>query len=144
MLRVSLRDGASLTSDKPFVIEIQAPSLSRISMSGATTLELADLDQPELSIHASGQIDARGVGRVQNLDLQVSGQAKVNFYDLKAKSIPASISGQVKAKVHALESRSEERRVGKECVRTCRSRWAPYHSKKKEKTNRHNTGRKLK
>src|SRR3546814_12925955 len=22
--------------------------------------------------------------------------------------------------------RSEERRVGKECVRTCRSRWAPY------------------
>src|SRR3546814_12195632 len=30
----------------------------------------------------------------------------------------------------ALESvglRSEERRVGKECVSTCRSRWSPYH-----------------
>src|SRR3546814_19234404 len=27
-------------------------------------------------------------------------------------------------------SRSEERRVGKECVGTCRSRWSPYHSKK--------------
>src|SRR3546814_11486455 len=25
--------------------------------------------------------------------------------------------------------RSEERRVGKECVSTCRSRWSPYHSK---------------
>src|SRR3546814_17029280 len=25
------------------------------------------------------------------------------------------------------EARSEERRVGKECVRTCRSRWSPYH-----------------
>src|SRR3546814_12028058 len=24
-------------------------------------------------------------------------------------------------------ARSEERRVGKECVSTCRSRWAPYH-----------------
>src|SRR3546814_16155527 len=24
-------------------------------------------------------------------------------------------------------SRSEERRVGKECVSTCRSRWSPYH-----------------
>src|SRR3546814_3647402 len=23
--------------------------------------------------------------------------------------------------------RSEERRVGKECVSTCRSRWSPYH-----------------
>src|SRR3546814_4721708 len=28
--------------------------------------------------------------------------------------------------------RSEERRVGKECVSTCRSRWSPYHSKKKD------------
>src|SRR3546814_16037121 len=28
-------------------------------------------------------------------------------------------------------SRSEERRVGKECVSTCRSRWSPYHEKKK-------------
>src|SRR3546814_4651111 len=25
------------------------------------------------------------------------------------------------------EERSEERRVGKECVSTCRSRWSPYH-----------------
>src|SRR3546814_17837944 len=30
--------------------------------------------------------------------------------------------------------RSEERRVGKECGSTCRSRWAPYHSKKTKTT----------
>src|SRR3546814_20809290 len=29
--------------------------------------------------------------------------------------------------------RSEERSVGKECVSTCRSRWAPSHKKKKQK-----------
>src|SRR3546814_13149158 len=29
--------------------------------------------------------------------------------------------------------RSDERRVGKECVSTCSSRWAPFHEKKKEK-----------
>src|SRR3546814_15382314 len=28
-------------------------------------------------------------------------------------------------------ARSEERRVGKECVSTCRSRWSPFHIKKK-------------
>src|SRR3546814_15804536 len=28
--------------------------------------------------------------------------------------------------------RSDERRVGKECVSTCRYRWSPYHSKKNE------------
>src|SRR3546814_16367270 len=27
----------------------------------------------------------------------------------------------------AQHARSEERRVGKECVSTCRSRWSPYH-----------------
>src|SRR3546814_18404580 len=30
--------------------------------------------------------------------------------------------------------RSEERRVGKECVSTCRSRWSPYHYNKKINT----------
>src|SRR3546814_3723033 len=29
-----------------------------------------------------------------------------------------------------VSTRSEERRVGKECVSTCRSRWSPYHYKK--------------
>src|SRR3546814_17657234 len=28
---------------------------------------------------------------------------------------------------HAAQNRSEERRVGKECVSTCRSRWSPLH-----------------
>src|SRR3546814_17503763 len=32
--------------------------------------------------------------------------------------------------------RSEERRVGKECVRTCRSRWSPYPTKKKKRKQR--------
>src|SRR3546814_12355711 len=32
----------------------------------------------------------------------------------------------------AVVDRSEERRVGKECVSTCRSRWSPYHSQKKK------------
>src|SRR3546814_2835572 len=29
--------------------------------------------------------------------------------------------------IYHLNRRSEERRVGKECVSTCRSRWSPYH-----------------
>src|SRR3546814_14334078 len=33
--------------------------------------------------------------------------------------------------------RSDERRVGKECVSTCRSRWSRYHYKKKHKVITH-------
>src|SRR3546814_17987054 len=36
------------------------------------------------------------------------------------------------AVANILLSRSEERRVGKECVSTCRSRWSPSHYKNKE------------
>src|SRR3546814_13079417 len=38
-------------------------------------------------------------------------------------------SGHVSELAHAQAARirSEERRVGKECVSTCRSRWSPYH-----------------
>src|SRR3546814_11070486 len=32
----------------------------------------------------------------------------------------------VRKALELLRDRSEERRVGKECVSTCRSRWAPY------------------
>src|SRR3546814_18837966 len=34
--------------------------------------------------------------------------------------------------------RSEERRVGKECVSTCRSRWSPYNEKKHQQRNKNN------
>src|SRR3546814_12304174 len=37
-------------------------------------------------------------------------------------------AGNVAAPIDAVTGgRSEERRVGKECVSTCRSRWSPYH-----------------
>src|SRR3546814_7095870 len=46
-----------------------------------------------------------------------------------------SIRGRVAARSRRCSKcrcrdRSEERRVGKECVSTCRSRWSPYHLKK--------------
>src|SRR3546814_5419573 len=42
---------------------------------------------------------------------RVAGQAMAGVEDAAATDLP----------------RTEERRVGKECVSTCRSRWSPYH-----------------
>ena len=49
-------------------------------------------------------------------------------------SLPCYIQAQEKKNItldvknETVENvRSEERRVGKECVSTCRSRWSPYH-----------------
>src|SRR3546814_14781870 len=38
-----------------------------------------------------------------------------------------SFDGQTRSWNVSNNHRSEERRVGKECVSTCRSRWSPYH-----------------
>src|SRR3546814_2981760 len=35
--------------------------------------------------------------------------------------------GERAQSIESAQARSEERRVGKECVSTCRSRWSPYH-----------------
>src|SRR5213595_3995474 len=53
--------------------------------------------------------------------------------DLRSFPDPASAARRLRAPPHPTwrPLRSEERRVGKECPQLCRSRWSPYHEKKK-------------
>src|SRR3546814_18661750 len=51
----------------------------------------------------------------------LTGLAKATFPD---KSVPTPLDV---ARIAANLFRSAERRVGKECVSPCRSRWSPYH-----------------
>src|SRR3546814_1433403 len=41
--------------------------------------------------------------------------------------LPHAGTCAIQACADSVLPRSEERRVGKECVSTCRSRWSPYH-----------------
>src|SRR3546814_11039901 len=50
------------------------------------------------------------------------------IYDVDFVPEPGASKDSNSVGLHTL--RSEERRVGKECVSTCRSRWSPYHYKK--------------
>src|SRR3546814_14167012 len=56
----------------------------------------------------------------------ISGAALINACALQKKKLE-KIKIVVNGAGAAAISRSEERRVGKECVSTCRSRWSPYH-----------------
>ena len=52
--------------------------------------------------------------------------ATINKADLMAPPVAESL--QTRSMFIGLVGvRSEERRVGKECVSLCRSRWSPYH-----------------
>src|SRR3546814_19810388 len=54
------------------------------------------------------------------------------------RMLPESDARGVESLLEQVTS-SEERRVGKECDSTCRSRWSPYHSKKKNNGSQQNT-----
>ena len=38
-----------------------------------------------------------------------------------------ALAKAINGEILSADSRSEERRVGKECASMCRSRWSPYH-----------------
>src|SRR3546814_8329492 len=56
----------------------------------------------------------------------------VQFHPEMTGAVVASVAATAaaefgNARADTADLRSEERRVGKECVSTCRSRWSPYH-----------------
>src|SRR3546814_14689995 len=74
-----------------------------------------------IEIHP-GDIGTKG-GLATNEHAQVlhtSGQPIAGLYAVG--NVAASVTGR-----YYPGARSEERRVGKECVSTCRARWSPYH-----------------
>ena len=71
--------------------------------------------------------------RIHLLELLAQGERSVEVLAAEAGLPTANASHHLQAlRIARLvdarkQSRSEERRVGKECVFLCRSRWSPYH-----------------
>src|SRR3546814_19958862 len=61
------------------------------------------------------------VGKCRN------GSGKRDLHDSAAARLGRELCARSRARTQPEFPRSEERRVGKECVSTCRSRWSPYH-----------------
>src|SRR3546814_13824687 len=64
----------------------------------------------------------------RNYDV-MSGSVMLNDTDIRdiGNQSLRSLMAVVNQDTTLFEGRSEERRVGKECVSTCRSRWSRYH-----------------
>src|SRR3546814_19904913 len=67
-------------------------------------------------------------------------QRHESFLLIPAAAVDTRVETRPDRADEPIRNRSEERRVGKECVSTCRSRWSPCHSQKKHaKNNNTNT-----
>src|SRR3546814_14105705 len=92
---------------------------------------------PEQVVTRSGQVvytrDDIEVGR--SVWQSIGGQQNGSIWGHGALIAPDWSAEWLHLEVMAmleLRARSEERRVGKECVSTCRSRWSPYPENKKQ------------
>src|SRR3546814_12638447 len=81
------------------------------------------------------QMHDRIFQRLQNIAVGAGIAAADRNEDLLAQLTRGIAGGSVHVAEHGFSrpDRSEERRVGEECVRTCRSRWSPHHYKKQKK-----------
>src|SRR3546814_6843344 len=64
---------------------------------------------------------------VQNGNLDPAALIRQDPREMRVRSIAEITECHLLGCWHFGAGRSEERRVGKECVSTCRSRWSPYH-----------------
>ena len=105
-------------------VNLEAEGMEVLEASdGPTGLEKARNDEPDvilLDVMMPG-LDGWQVAE-ELLDSDVTSSIPIVFLTARA---------EVRDRARGLDlggiERSEERRVGKECVRLCRSRWAPYH-----------------
>src|SRR3546814_11518772 len=89
--------------------DLAEPPLIEAGCEGTPSMTKQDLDQ-------------LAIATIRTLSTDAVQQARSTGQVIGMKTFGASAPPQ---------ERSEERRVGKECVRTCRYRWSPYHEKKK-------------
>src|SRR3546814_19748522 len=104
-MRISDWSSDVCSSDLKTAIAGEDANWGRIVMAVGKAGEPADRDR--LSIRFGGVQVARGGLAVENYD-------------------EAPVTAHLKGREIDIE-RSEERRVGKECVSRCRSRWSPFH-----------------
>src|SRR3546814_18377619 len=85
------------------------------------------------AMHIDYQRRARGALRA-TATLSPAQRARIAADEKGELVVPVQVedeSGEAPIAATMTWARSEARRVGKECVSTCRSRWSPEHSKKK-------------
>ena len=67
------------------------------------------------------------LGSLLNIKTEAEGSPAGESSPFLGKAVKALVQEKLSEPWKVYLRRSEERRVGKECLRLCRSRWSPYH-----------------
>src|SRR5213082_4012967 len=112
-----------------FLGRITAPSkqkgVNEVSPKSIAVLPFENRSEEKANAYFAEGIQDEIVTRLSKIaDLKVISHTSTQHYKSAPGNLP-EIARQLGV-AHIVEVRSEERRVGKECLTQCRSRWSPY------------------
>src|SRR3546814_16792135 len=93
----------------------------------SSDLQRADIDRLFASDRYEDILAALKADGSEWADKQITTLATKSPQTIKVALRPLAEGGRMTDFADNMRMRSEERRVGKECVSKCRYRWSPYH-----------------
>lgn len=91
----------SYTSQLPISLQITSPDLHAVFLDGSGKFIIDNINSQQLSIDISGSSDITASGKVNNLDIQLSGSGDVNTKALDANDVTINIIGSGDLRVTA-------------------------------------------
>ena len=99
-----LETEGSYSSKRACKVVISVPSLEAFESTGSGDVRIDNLDAETFECRLAGSGSVYAVGKVDELDIDISGSGDVDARDLKARDVYARISGSGDIDVYATES----------------------------------------
>lgn len=81
--------------------EISTESLSRVSISGSSNVDVSNYDGEDFDFHVSGSGKVKVVGKTDRVSIHISGSGRADLSELEAKDVSINVSGSGRANVIA-------------------------------------------
>ncbi len=86
-------------SNTPVIVRVSAPNIEDLDVSGASKVNLTNLNNESLQIHSSGASKINVEGTTTNLEIETSGASKIEAENLKSENVSVDASGASKINV---------------------------------------------
>lgn len=96
---LKIKSEKSLKSSNPLKIRISAPNIESLDLSGASKVNIANLNNDSLSLDSSGASKIKIEGTTKSFDVEMSGASRLDAENLKAENVSVDSSGASSAYV---------------------------------------------
>ena len=102
------------------LLKVRRDKLADLQANGKDPFQITKFNQTHHSMEVKSLYEAHEAELLKD-------RAEVDVTGLDEEQAKEAVKKDYEERREIMDARSEERRVGKECLRLCRSRWSPYH-----------------